>query len=84
MRMPIIDQIATAKNIRALKDEQGRSARDIQRACCLETVQSVYKWLYGQSLPSLDNLVVLAYIFKVPIDEIIVVRFIEMELECGI
>lgn len=83
MRMPVIDTLGTAKNIAFLKNQYQYSARAIQKACCLETVQSVYKWLYGRSLPSIDNLVVLSYIFKTPIDEILEIRFIEIDTEDG-
>ena len=79
MKIPIIDTVATAKRIRELKELNGYSARAIQKACCLETVQAVYNWFYGKKLPSIDNLVVLAYIFKVPIDGILVVNYIDTE-----
>ena len=37
------------------------------------TPQAVYKWQHGVAMPTLDNLVVLAAVFGVPMDEIIVV-----------
>lgn len=34
--------------------------------------QAVYKWAYGNSLPTIDNLVILAYLLGVTIDELII------------
>ena len=34
--------------------------------------RSVYKWLSGQTLPSLDSLVLLSDLMKVPVDELII------------
>ena len=37
------------------------------------TPQAIYKWQQGTALPSIDNLVVLAMVFQVKMDDIIVV-----------
>ncbi|MEE3400279.1 MAG: helix-turn-helix transcriptional regulator, partial [Eubacterium sp.] len=37
------------------------------------TPQAIYKWQRGMTLPTIDNLVVLATVFGVTMDEIIVV-----------
>lgn len=36
------------------------------------SVQAVYKWESGRSMPTIDNLVCLAYLFDVRIDDIVV------------
>ena len=36
------------------------------------SVQAVYKWMSGSSLPSLDNLVLLSSVLGTPIDDLIV------------
>ncbi len=36
------------------------------------SVQAVYKWMSGSSLPSLDNLVLLSSVLETPIDDLIV------------
>ena len=41
------------------------------------TPQAIYKWQHGTALPTVDNLVLLSAIFKVSIDEILVVE------QCG-
>ena len=42
-----------------------------------EPEYSIYKWQHGTALPTVDNLVLLSAIFKVSIDEILVVE------QCG-
>ena len=39
-----------------------------------ESPQAIYKWQWGQSLPTLDNLVVLAKVFECPIHDILVIN----------
>ena len=73
IHMPTIDMVATGKNIKRLRVKAGLSVKDIQDVFGFFTPQAVYKWQHGTALPSIDNLVVLAVIFGVTIDEIIVV-----------
>ena len=63
----------TGKHIRKLLMDNGYSVRDIQHAMGFSSPQAVYKWLSGQSLPSVDNLVVLSKILHTSIDNILVV-----------
>lgn len=70
--MPQIDVKATGARIKALAGERGLKATDIQRGCGLGTPQTVFKWFRGATLPSLDNLAILARLFEVGIDDIVV------------
>ena len=63
----------TGKHIRKLLMDNGYSVRDIQHAMGFSSPQAVYKWLSGQSLPSVDNLVVLSKILHTSIDNLLVV-----------
>lgn len=69
-----IDVTNTAKNISRLRIENNLSIRDVQDALGFNTPQAFYKWQRGETLPSLDNLVILADLFKVRMDEIVAVR----------
>jgi len=73
MNYPMIDTAATGRNIADLRLQRGLSVRDLQNALGFATPQAIYKWQKGQSLPSLDNLVILSAILHVPIDGILVV-----------
>lgn len=73
MNIPTIDMVATGKNIVALRDAAGLTVRDLQDVFGFATPQAIYKWQHGAALPTLDNLVILAAIFDVSIDDIIVI-----------
>ena len=66
-----IDQEETGLNIQRLMHRNGLKARDIQEACGFEKPQAVYKWIHGQSLPSIDNLLVLAKLFGSTVEGIL-------------
>ena len=71
--MPMIDIEATGKNIRGMMTERDMTVRDVQQIFGFSSGQAVYKWVWGKSLPTIDNLVVLANVFKVKIDDILVI-----------
>ena len=71
--MPIIDTIGTGRNIAVLSKRAGLSVSELQDIFGFGTPQAIYKWQRGTALPNIDNLVVLAEVFGVTMDEIIVV-----------
>lgn len=71
--MPTIDLVATGRNIAILRSDAGLSVRDLQDIFGFATPQAIYKWQHGTALPTIDNLVVLAAIFDVAIDDILVI-----------
>ena len=72
--IPAIDMMATGMNIVRLRENAGLSVRDLQDIFGFATPQAIYKWQHGTAMPTIDNLVVLAAVFDVSIDEIIVVN----------
>ena len=72
--IPTIDMVRTGNNIARLRTEAGLSVRDLQRILGFATPQAIYKWQQGRALPTLDNLVVLAAVLGVRIDDILVYR----------
>ena len=70
--MPIIDMIKTGQNIMNLRVAAGLSVKDLQDIFGFATPQAIYKWQHGTTLPTIDNLVVLAAVFHVHMDEILV------------
>ena len=73
IELPMVDVEATGKNIDNLRKEAGLSVRDIQEVMGFTTPQAIYKWIWGRSLPKVDNLVILSAIFHTSIDNIIVI-----------
>ena len=47
--------------------------KDLQDIFGFATPQAIYKWQKGAAMPTIDNLVVLAMVFRVKMDDIIVV-----------
>lgn len=73
LTMPAIDMVATGKNIAKMRQNAGLTVKDLQVLFGFATPQAIYKWQHGTTMPTIDNLVALAMIFDVPMDEIIVV-----------
>ena len=72
MVIPTIDMIKTGQNINRLRKLAGISVKDLQDVFGFATPQAIYKWQHGTALPTIDNLVVLASVLGVRIDEILV------------
>lgn len=72
--MARISKVETGKNIRKLLAEYGLTVRDVQEELELDSPQSVYKWLNGKALPSLENLMILSSMLDVPMERILVME----------
>ena len=73
-KIPVIDLSATGQNIARLRIEAGLSVKDLQDILGFANPQAIYKWQNGTCLPTIDNLVILAAVLGVSLDEIIVYR----------
>ncbi|MBQ9032631.1 MAG: helix-turn-helix transcriptional regulator [Parasporobacterium sp.] len=73
MNFPTINLVATGQNIVRLRKAAGLSVKDLQDIFGFATPQAIYKWQKGTAMPTIDNLVVLAMVFRVKMDDIIVV-----------
>ena len=71
--MPIIDVAATGANIKSMMRTKGFKVSDVQARCGFNTPQAIYKWMRGETMPTVDNLVILADAFHVSISDIVVV-----------
>ena len=74
MDLPTIDMIQTGKNINRLRKQANLSVKDLQNIFGFATPQAIYKWQQGAALPSIDNLVVLAAVLQVSLDDILMVN----------
>jgi transcriptional regulator with XRE-family HTH domain len=81
MEIPFVDTVATGRNIDRLRIAAGMSVRDMQTVFGFATPQAIYKWIHGTSMPTIDNLVILAAMLGVTLDEIVVVETAAMK--CG-
>lgn len=71
--LPTIDMVRTGENINKLRKQAGLSVKNLQNIFGFATPQAIYKWQQGAALPSIDNLVVLAAVLQVCIDDILVI-----------
>ena len=69
---PVIDVTATGININTLRINAGLTVKDLQDIFGFNTPQAIYKWQRGTAMPTLDNIAVLAAVFGVVIDDILV------------
>ena len=79
--MPFVDTIATGQNIDRLRIAAGLSVKDMQMVFGFATPQAIYEWIHGTSMPTIDNLVILAAMLGVTMDEIVVVDTVT--IKCG-
>ena len=81
MNFPMINTTATGENINRMRIDAGMTVRDMQNVFGFTTPQAIYKWIHGTSLPTIDNMVILAAILDVTLDEIVVVE--DAARRCG-
>ena len=72
MSIPMIDMVRTGQNINRLRKIAGVSVKDLQDVFGFNSPQAIYKWQHGTALPTIDNMVVLARVLGVQIDDILV------------
>ena len=72
--LPVIDMDATGQNIRRLLQERNIIPQELCELMHISSVQSVYHWMQGKSLPTVDHLVDLARVLDVTMEEILVMK----------
>lgn len=68
---PLINKQETGVNLRRIMDMRGIAPKDVQEYLGLGCVQSVYRWIDGVNMPTIDNLYALSELLQVPIDAIV-------------
>lgn len=63
----------TGSNIARLRRNSGLTVRDVQDVLGFSTPQAIFKWQRGDCLPTVDNLVILAKLFHVTVNDILIV-----------
>ena len=81
MIIPMIDTVATGQNINRMRINAGMTVKDMQNVFGFATPQAIYKWIHGTAMPTIDNMVILAAMFGVTLDDIIAVDTIDVK--CG-
>ncbi len=73
-KMPTIDMEATGAKIGETIKTNGMTVKTVANAFGFASPYPVYKWINGKTMPALDNLVALAAMMKVKMDDLIVVK----------
>ena len=77
---PVLDLDATGVKIKTLMKQRGISPRQMQLILNFPYVQTIYNWFAGKNMPTIDNLVVLAQVLGVSMDDIIVTKMVEVDI----
>ena len=68
---PFIRTEETGCHLKSLLESRGLSVKDVQQYLGFSCPQSIYRWLNGSALPSLDNLYALQGLFQMPMEQLI-------------
>ena len=71
MAFPVLDAKATGERIKELRKARNLTVEKVAEYMGFESVQAVYKWQRGESLPSLDNMYALAVLLETPVSDIL-------------
>lgn len=72
MHYPVIDPVATGDRINMLRKKNGYSVAYLRDYLGLSTTNAIYKWFHGESLPSIDNFLILSALFGISINEMLI------------
>ena len=78
---PVLDLAATGAKIKTVMKDKGITARELQIIMDFPYVQTIYNWFAGKNMPTIDNLVVLAKILAVPMDDLVVTSLVETVID---
>ena len=75
---PVIQGSKTGKKLKELRKKKGYKVAAICDCMGGISEQAVYKWERGDALPSIDNLLALSCLYRVPMEELLVYEETEM------
>lgn len=76
LNIPVIDVVATSKKLKSMRVQHKLSVAQLQEEFAMENPQSIYNWENpdNKTLPCIDNLVILAKLYKIRIDDLLVIQ----------
>lgn len=80
---PVVDLQKTGEKIKNLRKNNGFTVHELQELFGFEHPQSIYAWESGKCVPTVDNLLVLARLFSVSMDEMICYSLVEILCACS-
>lgn len=76
-----LDMVQTGKKLHYIFIKNGCTVKDIQCFLNLACPQSIYRWIKGQTLPSIDNLYRMAVIFQIHMEDMLVAKNIDRNMD---
>ena len=73
INMITVNMKKTGANIKNMMKARNIKATDIQEMCGFGTPQAVFKWMRGDCMPTIDNMIIIADMFGCTMDDIVVV-----------
>ena len=78
---PVINIAATAANIKSYRIRAGYSVREIQSIFNFTSPEAVYAWERAKNLPTIDNLIVLAALYGISVEDIVATDYVEFDCD---
>ncbi len=72
--MATINIKETGVHLKKVIEQYGYTVKEIKELLGLSTTKAIYKWLKGENLPTVDNLVILADTFNITVDELLIIE----------
>ena len=74
MNYPVIDPVGTGINLKTMITDNGYTIAGIGRKLGIADMSTLYKWLRGDTLPGIDNMLALSILLNVTINDILVTK----------
>ena len=74
MNYPVIDPVGTGINLKTLITDSGYTIAGIGRKLGIADMSTLNKWLRGDTLPGIDNMLALSILLNVTINDILVTK----------
>ena len=73
INMITVNMKKTGENIKNMMKARNIKVKDVQEVCGFGTPQAVFKWMRGDCMPTIDNMVIIADMFGCTMDDIVAV-----------
>lgn len=81
--MKVIDVYLTGKKIKSICVERKIKPNQLAEFLGFSSAAAIYKWFEGRGIPSIDNLVLVAELFNLSVEELLVMNDVDCQLDVG-
>lgn len=67
-----IDAVLSGQRLRNIIIKSGYSVEELQEMLCMSCPQTIYRWFWGKSIPSTDNLYAMSKLFGMHMEDMLV------------